>query len=135
MAMPRVLILEDSQTIGALFRDQLEGEPVEIVIAETAAEARERFEHEEFDILVLDGIAPSEPGRGASLVGPILAREFRERGFMGSIIAISSEPEAQALTKKAANEAVSYRAYACDKLDLGRLVKELLGLLWPTTPA
>ena len=134
MAMPRVLILEDSQTIGALFRDQLEGEPVEIVIAETAAEARERFEHEEFDILVLDGIAPSEPGRGASLVGPILAREFRDEGYKGFIVAISSDEEVRELTKKAANQVVSYRAYACDKLDLAGLIRELLGL-WPTTPA
>ena len=134
MTIPKILILEDSEAINAVFRNQFSREPVEVVIAETAMEARELFEHDEFNIIALDGIVPSEKGRPPSLVGPVLAREFRERGFMGSIIAISSEPQAQALTKKAANQVVSYRAYACDKLDLVRLVQELLGLL-PTTPA
>ena len=134
MARPKILIVEDSKKSRARFREQFSGEPIEVVIVETAAEARFFFKCDKFDIIALDGIAPSEPGRGASLVGPILARELRERGFRGPIIAISSEPEAQELTKKAANQVVSYRAYACDKLDLAGLIRELLGL-WPTTPA
>lgn len=131
---PKVLILEDSKTIGALFRDQLSGEPIEIVIVETAAEAREFFERDEFDIIALDGIAPSKGGHKPSLIGPILAWEFREAGYKGLIIAISNDPHAQALTKRGAERVIPHRSYACDKLDLAGLIRELLGL-WPTTPA
>ena len=128
MAMARVLILEDSRTISNLFRAQLRAEPVEVVIAETAAEARAFFERGEFDVIALDGIAPSEPGRGASLVGPILAREFREKGHKKPLVAISNDPQAQQLTKQAGC------SHFCEKERLHGLIQELLGL-WPTTPA
>ena len=134
MTIPKILILEDSKTIVADFRNQFSGEPVEVVIAETAAEARELFERDGFDIIVLDGIVPSEPGHGASLQGPPLADEFRKKGFLGPIIGTSSNPEVQSLTKEWANRIVASKAYTCDKRKLARLIRELLGL-WPTTPA
>lgn len=131
--MAKVLILEDSEKSRALFLDQLEGEPVEVVIAETAAEARVFFKCGGFGVIVLDGIAPSEPGRGASLVGPILAREFRDEGYKGFIVAISSDEEVRALTKKAAGEKVPHRAYACEKRRLTDLIRELLLGIYPTS--
>ncbi|MDP3991360.1 MAG: hypothetical protein Q8P66_00400 [Candidatus Colwellbacteria bacterium] len=131
--MAKVLILEDSKTSRALFLDQLEGEPVEVVIAETAAEARDFFESDEFDVIALDGIAPSAPDQGASLVGPLLAREFRNKGYKGFIVAISSDSEVRALTKKEAGERVLHRAYACEKLRLADLIRELLLGIYPTS--
>lgn len=120
--MPKILILEDSQRNGALFREQLQGEPVEVAIAETAAEAREFFGRGRFDIIALDGIVPSEPGRKPSLMGPILAREFRKKGYRGPLIAISSDFESQQLMKRAGC------SHVCEKIRLHGLVRELLGI-------
>lgn len=125
---PKVLILEDSQKSAALLQSQFRGEPIGIMIVETAAEAREIFERVEFDVIALDGIAPSEAGRNASLVGPVLARWFRENGYMDPIIAISDNLEARQLTKQEAERQVKHRAYACEKLKLIDLIRELLGI-------
>lgn len=129
--MPKVLILEDDEAFADYFIRLLEKEPVEIVVVKAGAEAKECFGRERFDVIVLDGIAPSEEGRRPSLIGPVLACEFRGAGYRGPIIATSSDPQAQTLTKKGAEQVISHRAYACDKLDLIGLIRELLGL-WPT---
>ncbi|MDP2650781.1 MAG: response regulator [bacterium] len=130
--MLRVLVLEDHPSVGDLLRTQFQREPVEVVLAKTAAEARKFFRRDSFDMVALDGIAPSQEGQEPSLVGPGLAREFREMGFRGPIIAISSEPQAQELIKKGADWIVLHKAYACDKLGLVGLVRELQGL-YPTS--
>ncbi len=110
-----------------LYRAQFQGLPVELFLAESSDEARELFELKRFDAIALDGIAPSATGKTPSLVGPKLALEFREKGYAGPIIAISSEPQAQALIRQAAQESVRHKAYACSKAELFSLTKELLG--------
>ena len=124
----KILILEDSKTFGAPFRAHFQGEPVEITIVETAAEAREFLERGEFDIIALNGIVPSEPGRVPSLVTPFLAREIREKGHRKPLVGISNDPRAQQLLKQAGC------SHLCKKEKLHGLVQELLGL-WPRTPA
>ena len=128
--MPTVLILEDDQRVAGVFLAQLEKEPVEVVVASTAAEALRSFKRENPDIIALDGVAPSEEGQEPSLVGPELARKFRQMGFEGPIIATSSEPEAQSLIKEWANKVLPHRVYVYDKLDpdsdLPGLIRELL---------
>lgn len=130
--MKRVLILEDDEEFANLFPELLVGDEIEVVVVRTADEAREAFGQTEFDAIALDGIAPRRHGRPASLVGPILARELRMRGYIGPIIATSNDPGVQALTKKGANEIVRHLAYPCDKLDLPGLLREILRL-WPKT--
>ena len=118
--MKKVLILEDEGMLANLFRSQFHGEPIELVIAATAAAARKLFKREEFDVVVLDGIAPSEPGCHASLVGPTLAKEFRSAGYNGPLIASSSDPQAVDLMLKAGC------SHSCEKLRLQELLRELL---------
>lgn len=130
--MRRVLILENDEKFVRLFPELMEGDEVLLVVVRTAADARARFESEAFDAIALDGTAPSVPGVQASLVGPVLAREFRKLGYQRPIIATSDDPEAQVLTRKGANEIVQHRSYSCDKLDLPGLLREILGL-WPRT--
>lgn len=128
--MKKVLILEDDEKSAARFQEMLEGDEVEVVVVRVASEARKRFESGYFDAIVLDGTAPSVPGTQPSLVGPILAREFRRLGYEGPIIATSKDPGARALTRKGANEVVQHHSYSCDKLDeLPWLLREVLGLL------
>lgn len=126
--MKKVLILEDGEMLVNLFKAQLHREPVELSIAATAAAARELFKREKFDVIVLDGIAPSEPGRGPSLVGPVVAKEFRDKGYKRPLVAISNNPDAQALMKRAGC------SHLCERDRLHGLIRELLGL-WSTTPA
>lgn len=132
--MTKVLILENDQKISGRFRTQFRKEPVGVTIVRTAAEARRLFKGERFDMIALGGVAPSEEGQEPSLVGPGLAREFREMGFTGPIIAISSEPQAQELIKKGADWIVLHKAYVCNKTGrrgLRAVVRELLGI-YPT---
>lgn len=135
IAMPSVLILEDNQRIKDHFRDLFEKEPVEVVIAPTAAEVLESFKRVCPRIVVLDGVAPRKEGQGPSLVGPALARELRLMGFKGPIIATSSEPQAQELIKEWANKVLPHRVYVFDKLDpdsdLPGLIRELLKVYPP----
>ena len=123
---PKVLILEDSKRIMTRLRDQFEGE-VDLFVAETAAEAWGLFRCNEFDVIVLDGIFPSTPGGKPSLVGPVLAREFRKEGYRGPIIATSTDPKARKLTKEGASKGVKHLAYVCDKSKVPDLIRELLG--------
>lgn len=121
--MRKVLILEDSETVSTLFQALLRREPVEVVIAETAAEAREAFRIGNFDVIALDGIAPSGLGATPSLVGPVLAREFRQQGYKGPLVAISNDHQAQVSMKQAGCR------HLCEKEGLPGLIRELLGLL------
>ena len=123
LKVPQVLILEDSKTIGALFQAHFRGEPVGITLVETATEAREAFRIGSFDVIVLDGIAPSGLGTTPSLVGPILAREFRQKGYKRPLVAISNDLQAQQLMKQAGCR------HLCEKDRLPGLIRELLGLL------
>ncbi len=119
---PKVLILEDSKTISALFQAHFQGEPVGVTIVETAVEAREAFRIGSFDVIALDGIAPSGLGATPSLVGPVLAREFRQKGYKGPLVAISNDHKAQAMMKQAGCR------YLCEKERLPGLIRELLGI-------
>lgn len=119
---PKVLILEDSKTISALFQAHFQGEPIEVTIVETATEAREAFRIGSFDVIALDGIAPSGLGVTPSLVGPVLAREFRQKGYKKPLVAISNDHQAQALMKQAGCR------HLCKKDRLPELIRELLGL-------
>lgn len=133
--IPILLILEDDERIIPLLEADFQGEPVEIMIAKTAAEARELSEQlfergEVDDIIALDGFAPSEAGAEPSLVGPGLARWLREMGFLGSIIGIASDPGTQELIKEGADWIVFHKTYVCDKRGdhgLRALVRELQG--------
>ncbi|MEX2032972.1 MAG: hypothetical protein WD889_00225 [Candidatus Colwellbacteria bacterium] len=127
----KVLILEDDPRIVGVLAAQFRKEPVRATIVGTAAEALRTFNSKRFSIIALDGIAPSQEGQKPSLVGPLLALAFRQMGFVGPIIGISSEPEAQELIKKGGNDVVPHRAYTCDKLELVGLIRELLNV-YPT---
>ena len=125
--VPKILILEDSEKARDFFRTHFRGVPVEITIVGTAAEAREFLKRDEFDVIALNGIVPSEPGRVPSLVTPFLAQEIREKGDRRPLVGISDDPQAQQLLKKAGC------SHLCKKEKLHGLVQELLGL-WPETP-
>jgi DNA-binding NtrC family response regulator len=60
--MARVLVLDDDKLFGALMRRSLEHRGHEVVLAETAASARELLANESFDALVCDIILPDDSG-------------------------------------------------------------------------
>jgi DNA-binding response OmpR family regulator len=60
--MARILVLDDDKLFGALMRRALEQRGHDVVVAETAAAARELIASSEFDALVCDIILPDDSG-------------------------------------------------------------------------
>lgn len=60
--MARVLVLDDDRLFGALMRRELDHHAHEVVLAETAAEARAALAADAFDAMVCDIILPDENG-------------------------------------------------------------------------
>jgi len=70
--MPRILYVEDDETLSFITKDHLELKGYEVIHCSDGAEGLEAFKHGEFDICVLDVMLPR-------LDGFALATEIRKR--------------------------------------------------------
>lgn len=125
VGVSKVLLVEDEMPMQKLWRAQVEdlfkGEEMlpELLFAATIVEALTLFRTNlGIDVIVVDGHLKTAAGKVDTL--PVI-REFKKAGFMGPMIATSSDPKLRALMMEAGcNRECERKDYAM------RMVKTLL---------
>lgn len=79
---PRILLVEDEQTIVKLIRKWLDGCPIDVLACTTADEAMRT--EDEIDLLICDIYV-------GDALGSMVIRSLRDRGYSGKVIVISGD--------------------------------------------
>lgn len=77
--MPRILLLEDEETVRALMEHLLVGERYQVDLAGTVAEARTLLERHHYDLVLADLMLPDG-------TGTMIAREAHRSGTTAIIV-------------------------------------------------
>ena len=110
--MAKVLIVEDDVSLQEMYRKQMTG--FELVQAYSLDEGRQLFQQhsDSLDAIVLDG----NLGQGER--GHVLAREIREAGYTGPVIAASnSTTSTDELLKAGCNHHVDIKIYVAELME------------------
>src|SRR5919199_718713 len=76
---PRILLVDDEQSIQTLLSYPLRKDGYEVVQATDGREALDRFAEQPFDLVVLDKVLGLELGADDYITKPFSMREFRSR--------------------------------------------------------
>jgi DNA-binding response OmpR family regulator len=120
----RALVVEDDPAMSVIIKAALGAAEIEPVILVTSAEALATFQHEKFDVILVDASGPT--GQGG-----ILAREIRKSGFNRStpIIMISDDQRPAAVSEGFEAGASFFVYKPLDKARLMRLIRVTQGTI------
>jgi two-component system chemotaxis response regulator CheY len=123
-AQIRALVVEDDPAMSSLIKVALEAAEIEHVILVSSANAVARFQHEKFDVILVDVSGP--PGHGG-----MLAREIRKSGFNRNtpIITMSDDQRPGALSESFEAGASFFVYKPLDKARLMRLIRVTQGTI------
>ena len=82
--MTRILIIEDDELMSAAFKDQLEFEGYEIVIASDGVEGLKKLEDNDYDLILLDVMLPKKSGFD-------VCREIRDKKIKTPLLMLTAK--------------------------------------------
>ena len=79
----RVLIVEDDPALAEVLRDGFRDQRIDVTLAVTVAEGRDRATHGSYDVIILDVLLPGGTGFG-------LCRELRQAGLTAPVLMLTA---------------------------------------------
>ena len=115
--MPRILVVDDEETIRLLFRNLFEAEGYEVIEAEDGEQGLELYQKHPADLVITDIVMPKKNGLE-------VIKELKKQDRKAKVIGVASIPDVLSEAEKAGADATLPKPFKVD--EVLHLVKELL---------